>query len=100
MFGQRRGWHRRGWWQMSPVKIPEGYSYIGPCRCGTGPNAFYQDASGRIVHAWQLYRFGVPPEPAKEDIKADLEVLKAEKEELERRIDELEKQLKEKEQKY
>lgn len=45
-----RGWHGGRWWQL-PVGAPSGYTYIGPCRCGTGPHAFYQDRSGRIIPA-------------------------------------------------
>jgi hypothetical protein len=90
MYGYgRRCWH---WW-WPKVGTPSGYTYIGPCRCGTGPHAFFQDSSGRIVHAWQLYRWG--PTPTKEDMKAEIEVLKEEKAELEKRIEELEKQTKE-----
>jgi hypothetical protein len=93
MFGRR---HMK-WigWQM-PVIAPKGYTYIGPCRCGTGPHAFYLTPSGRTVHAWQLYRWGVPPAFTEEDLKTALEVLKEEKAELEKRIEELEKELKKK----
>lgn len=92
MCGCGRGWYR---WQPK-VTAPSGYGYIGPCRCGTGPHAFYQDPSGRIVHAWQLYRWGGPPTPTKEDLKAELEALKEEKAQLEKRIEMLEEQMKEK----
>lgn len=27
--------------------------YIGPCRCGFGPNAFYVTPIGTIAHAWE-----------------------------------------------
>jgi len=100
-YGYGRGWYGygRGWWRGAPsVSAPAGYRYIGPCRCGWGPNAFYQDASGRIVHASELYRWGVPavaPTSAQEDLKAELEDLKKEKEDLEKRIAELEKMTKE-----
>jgi len=92
MYGYGRGWHRK-WWPG--IAAPLGYTYIGPCRCGTGPHAFYQDPSGRIVHGWELYRWVVPPTPTKEDLKAELEALKGEKKELEKRIEEIEKQIKE-----
>jgi len=62
-----------------------------------GPHAFYQDEMGRIIHAWQLYRWGVPPAPTKEDLKLEIEALKEEKAQLEKRIEELERQAKEKE---
>jgi len=86
-----RGWHH--WW-WPKARTPSGYTYIGPCRCGMGPHAFYLDESGRIVHAWQLYRL---PTPTKEDLKAEIEALKKEKSQLEKQIEELEKKLKEKE---
>ena len=36
MRGYGRGWY-------SPrMTVSSGYTYIGPCRCGTGPHAFYQ----------------------------------------------------------
>lgn len=80
---------RRSWWRetavVSPVRAPKGYTYIGPCRCGTGPNAFYQDETGRIVHAWQMYHWGFPPAPAKEDLKAELDVLKEDRRNRKRR---------------
>uniref|UniRef100_A0A7C6A9B0 DUF5320 domain-containing protein n=1 Tax=candidate division WOR-3 bacterium TaxID=2052148 RepID=A0A7C6A9B0_UNCW3 len=90
MCGYGRSW---SWWRVAP----SGYTYIGPCRCGTGPHAFYQDPSGRIVPAWQVYRWGLPPMPTKEDLKAELAALKEEKAELEKHIEEIEKQIKEKE---
>ena len=45
----------------SQPPTPQGYRYVGPCRCGLGPNAFYQDAQGRIVHASQVL-WSAPPE--------------------------------------
>lgn len=89
MFGYGRGWHH---WQLGVI-APSGYTYIGPCRCGTGPHAFYQDQSGRIVNAWQLYRSGIPPVLAREDLKAELEALKEEKAQIEKRIAALEKEI-------
>lgn len=100
MYGYGRGWfgYGRGWWHW-PVSgsASAGYRYIGPCRCGWGPHAFYQDASGRIVHARDLYHWGgaAGSAPTRDELKDELEALKAEKEELERRIAELEKQFKE-----
>ncbi len=92
MFGYRRGY--RFWWRKPPA-VPAGYTYIGPCRCGFGPHAYYQEPSGRIIHAWHFYHWGIPPEPTEEDRKAELEELKEEKEALERRIAELEKRTRE-----
>ena len=57
----------------------ENYRYVGPCRCGWGPHAYYVDERGNLVHAWDL--FGEVDE---------LEALKRQKEAIERRIRELE----------
>lgn len=85
-----RGWFR--WhWVRPEMSSPSGYTYIGPCRCGMGPHAYYQDQSGRIVHAWHLYHGSTPPIPlSQEDLKTELAILKNEKERLEERIKELE----------
>lgn len=99
MFGYGRRWFRGIGRAYNPaVSAPEGYVYIGPCRCGFGPEAYYQDTkTGRIVHASQLYRrAGMPSETsAKEELKAELSALKEEKELLEKRIKELEELIKE-----
>lgn len=68
---------------------PAGYRYIGPCRCGMGPHAFFMDPRGRIIHASALWR--VPSAvPASGDLEAELEALRKEKAYLEKRIQELE----------
>jgi len=38
---------------MAPV--PAGYRYVGYCRCGYGPNAYYQTPDGRTIPAYQLF---------------------------------------------
>jgi len=60
--GRGRGWGRGwggGWaWFSLPLisqAASRGYYYIGPCRSGIGPFAFYMTPSGQIVHAWQLF---------------------------------------------
>ncbi|MBC7218060.1 MAG: hypothetical protein H5U36_07985 [Candidatus Caldatribacterium sp.] len=79
------GW--RGFWRGSWAKAtPSGYRYIGPCRCGTGPHAFFMDPYGRIVHASAFWR---APFFAG-DIEAELRALQEEKAQLEKRIQELE----------
>ncbi|MEG8946964.1 DUF5320 domain-containing protein [Rosettibacter firmus] len=93
MYGYGKGWHH---WEKGII-TPQGYSYIGPCRCGKGPHAFYQDSSGRIVHAKELYRQRLSWGHTKEDPKVQLEALKQEKEQLEKQIEILEKQIKENE---
>lgn len=90
-----RGWFRWNW--VGPGgNLPSGYTYIGPCRCGMGPHAYYKDPSGRIVHAWHFYPGAGLPFATGEDVKTALDLLKQEKSVLEKRIEELEKQLKEK----
>lgn len=95
MHGYGKGWHR---WRPK-MAVPPGYTYIGPCRCGTGPHAFYQDPSGRTVHASQLHIFGLLPSAETEDLRAKIESLKEEKAQLEKRVEKLEEQLREKTQK-
>ena len=82
--GRRKGWRCQG--------ELKGYSYVGSCRCGWGPHAYYRDEEGNIVHAWEI--LGRSPEV---DFRRELEVLKREKELLEKRIEELSRQLKDKE---
>ncbi|MGC8738895.1 MAG: hypothetical protein ACP5UA_09650 [Candidatus Hydrogenedens sp.] len=60
------GYYRQGWRWMSPNNPadnpPESnlsnettesseWTYIGPCRCGRGPHAFYRSSRGNILHA-------------------------------------------------
>ncbi len=87
--------YRRGFgrcYYYSQMFTPRGYSYVGLCRCGKGPNAYYQDKFGRIVHFNDLMREDLT---FKEGIDEDLEILKKEKEEIEKRIEEIEKLRKE-----
>ncbi|MEW6685926.1 MAG: hypothetical protein AB1393_06950 [Candidatus Edwardsbacteria bacterium] len=99
MFGYGRGIHRGRFWPYAPVSAPEGYTYIGPCRCGSGPDAFYQDKSGTVVHASQLFLRDATQTIATEDAEAEVNQLRAEKADLEKRIKELEEHLKTKERK-
>jgi hypothetical protein len=69
-----------------PVQSPSGYSYVGGCRCGFGPNAYYQDTQGQIVPSRALFT-GVAQTPG------ELERLRAEKADLERRLGEMEERL-------
>ncbi len=98
-----RGWgRRRGCWRIIPQfsaasqstmqptpPTPRGYRYVGPCRCGFGPNAFYQDSQGRIVHASQV--FSSPPATPlewseEETIEEKIERLREQVEELAEKI--------------
>ncbi len=90
-WGWRGGWggRFRGWWHPGwapPQPSGKGITYIGPCRCGWGPHAFYMDESGRVFHASQLF-WGA----AGED---EIEALREEKRFLEERLRELEEKLK------
>lgn len=71
---------------------PTGYRYVGSCRCGFGPNAYYQDATGRVVPAASLFS-GAAWAPPAQPI-TEVEQLRAEKADLERRLSDLEERLK------
>ncbi len=127
--GWRGGWKRgwgfgggwgRGWaWWVGPQYISSaaarGYTYIGPCRSGIGPWAFYLSPSGQVVHAWQVFGSPIPPWPwtgsptsvtpstslvpttpslpttsEKEMLENEREYLRRELQEIERRLNELE----------
>jgi len=99
-FGRGRGGRGGGYWfglgRAWPTGInPSGYTYIGPCRCGFGPHAFYQDASGRILPAAAVFSGPAPtqPEATPESTRAEIDELKAEKAEIERRLRDLEARL-------
>lgn len=89
MCGYRRGGFGR---TRRPVNF-HNYTYVGPCRCGNGPHAFYQDEQGRIIPAHHLYYNYPPYQPTKEDLKAELKAAKQEKEEMEKYIKELEQEI-------
>jgi hypothetical protein len=62
-WGIGRGyWRRSYWWGPGVIATGQlkGYYYIGPCRCGFGPHAYYQTPDGRILHASQLTSVGIP----------------------------------------
>ena len=69
-----------------------GYRYLGPCRCGFGPHAYYLDERGRPVHARRVAPFPLPETPY-ESVLSELEQLRKEKAELETRLAEIEKEL-------
>lgn len=89
MYG--RGRHRAYWTQAA-----HGYTYMGPCRCGHGPHAFYRDPGGRFANAHGVPWWTTSATLADVDLKAELNQLKEEKSYLEKRIESLETQLKEK----
>jgi hypothetical protein len=91
MYGFRRGWYSCKWQNV----FPSDYEFIGPWRWGRGPFAFHRYPTGRMVHSWGAYRWGVPASYIEEDLRAELDALKKEKTMLETRIEEIEKLLKE-----
>ncbi|HEX7391630.1 MAG TPA: hypothetical protein VF374_01590 [Thermoplasmata archaeon] len=101
-FGNGRGYWRaygggmgRGYRYRSPDIRPgegvSGFEYVGPCRCGWGPNAYYRADDGRIVHASSISP--VTPEPVVGGARSEIENLRTENERLEARVRELEERL-------
>ena len=85
-YGRGGGRGRFGWFGGGAGV--EGYTYVGPCRCGWGPHAYYTDEKGRLVHASELFGgFG---------IKREIELLKRERDAIDARIRELERLSREK----
>jgi hypothetical protein len=96
-YGRGRGWryHRRRW-RWRPGITPEGWSYLGPCRCGWGSHAYWQTPEGEIVPPWgELPIAPSVPTATKEaeieDLKAYETQLKQELEEIRKRLESLEK---------
>lgn len=95
----RGGWFGR-WWFYPPAVLPlasRGYVYIGPCRCGFGPNAFYLTPTGQIVHAWQLFGLAypgffpwIPPTSEKQTLETEKKMLEQELKSIEERLKQLE----------
>ncbi|ENN96473.1 hypothetical protein J422_02250 [Methanocaldococcus villosus KIN24-T80] len=90
------GWGRRfGWWgrgfRRIPIRVGR-FTYVGPCRCGFGPHAFYVDDYGRLVHAWELPYY-VSTEEDKSLIEERIKDLEMEKKMLEEEIMRLKKEL-------
>lgn len=54
--GRGRGWFWSWFWLAPMIQYfaSKGYYYIGPCRSGFGPWAFFITPTGQIIHAWQL----------------------------------------------
>ncbi len=96
--GYGRGWHYH--WPGA-VRSPEGFKYLGPCRCGFGPHAYWQEEeTGRVFRGYPGYEAVPHPgydraekEPSPEELKSKLNWLKQKKEELEKRIREMEEKI-------
>ena len=89
------GWYGYGWGRGFG-RTPQGYTYVGPCRCGFGPRAFYLDNQGRLLHASQVWGWSgwAPWAPGYAPGYDETESLKAEKAALENRLKEIEERLK------
>ncbi|HIP34525.1 MAG TPA: hypothetical protein EYG87_00565 [Methanothermococcus okinawensis] len=76
MFGWRffRGMHRHF---LFP-RISGRFRYVGPCRCGFGPHAFYVDDRGRLVHAWDLFFEDISEEDRERYLRERIKYLKEE----------------------
>lgn len=89
------------WWIWRQVfPMPAGYDYLGPCRCGFGPNAFYRTHEGKILHASQLFiPFTGPmatlptlkPEDEKKFLEEEATALQGELKRVDERLKELKK---------
>lgn len=90
------GWGRGFWPRGRRFAISSGYSYMGPCRCGMGPHAYFQDPAGRVVHAWhpRNWLWASPEKLTAEELQDEIKCLKEEKTELEKHLKELEEELK------
>jgi hypothetical protein len=86
------GWQTVAQYPPTQLTVEEqkGAVYVGPCRCGFGPHAYYRLSDGRIVHA-----SSVPPAlpVLPEDAASELDRLRSENEELRRRMKDLEQKL-------
>ncbi len=93
-FGPCNGY---GWHNAPDSWETEDYEYVGPCRCGFGPDAFWRDKkTGRIVRGFPPY-FQEKPEGSAEELREELEFLRREKEKLEKRLAQIEEELSRKE---
>ena len=54
------------------------FRYVGPCRCGCGPHAFYLDEMGRLIHAWDLFLEEIPEEEREKYLEERIRYLKEE----------------------
>jgi hypothetical protein len=66
----------------------QGAVYLGPCRCGRGPNAYYRTGDGRIVHALDAPTSNTP---VAED--TDVAAMRAEMTRLTEEVKELQRKL-------
>ncbi|OGS42949.1 MAG: hypothetical protein A3K76_02200 [Euryarchaeota archaeon RBG_13_57_23] len=70
--------------------MPKDAVYVGPCRCGHGPHAYYRLADGEVVHAASLpypkEAEEAEPQPAHDELEAEVESLRSRVQELEKKL--------------
>lgn len=78
----------------TPELNNEKYEYVGPCRCGLGPHAYYRDRkTGNIVPPTVVYGYETSENPEIE-LSNRLKYLEEEKKYLEEEIKKLKESLK------
>ncbi len=53
---------------MRKNQAPFDYTYLGPCGCGFGSNAFYIARDGTIMHAAQIFFPAALREPGEREL--------------------------------
>jgi len=102
MFGFGRGFRGRGFFGFRHFAgartIPncnEKYEYVGACRCGLGPHAYYRDRrTGAVVPATAVYGYDAPETTPETELSDRLRYLEEEKKYLEEEIAKLKESLK------
>ncbi len=88
-FGRGRYGRCVGTGQVIPVRDAGDAIYVGPCRCGTGPRAFYRTGEGRLVHTREVVDVAGTPYAD----SGPMEALREENRALSERIRKLEERL-------
>ena len=90
MFG--RGFFRgMGWRYFLTPRVFNRFKYVGPCRCGSGPDAFYVDTAGRLIHAWDLFTEEMSEEYREKYLEERIKYLKEELKILEEKLKSIKK---------
>ena len=86
------GWIRgnRGFYR-GRFPVPAGYEYVGPCRCGCGPHAFYRTPTGHITGTPLAHVPSMKPEEEAGYLEEEAKALQEELSRVEERIRELRK---------
>ena len=89
MFG--RGFFRRMCRHFLTPRVFNRFRYVGPCRCGSGPDAFYVDEAGRLIHAWDLFTEEMSEEYREKYLEERIKYLKEELKILEEKLKSIKK---------